>query len=170
MYTKDDFLSSIAKESAILKHLATCVPSGGLDYRPSDAQRTTLELMQYLCIGPQAGTIYAVTGSWDHWEKLDAESKTVTAATFAKANDRQRSAITRMLKPYTDASLKKKQTKDWSGKAMPLGVGLVAMVLGQMTAYRMQLFLYAKAAGNHGIGTSDVWRGKAAKPMKAKAG
>jgi hypothetical protein len=167
MYTKADFLTAIAKETKILKHLATCVPPSGLDYRPTPGQRSTLELMQYLTIGAHAAAIYAVTGAWEHWEKLDAESKAVTAATFGKALDRQRSGIAKQLKPFNDASLKKKSTKDFSGAKVPLGAGLMAMVLQQLTAYRMQLFLYAKAAGNSAIGTSDVWRGKAAKPMKA---
>ena len=44
----------------------------------------------------------------------------------------------------------------------PLGRALLEMPLKWMTAYRMQLFLYAKAAGAVDLTTADNWRGAAA--------
>ncbi len=170
MFTKADYLAHVADETKILKHLATCVPQGQLDYRPTPAQRSTIELMRYIAIGPQAGAIYAATGTWDHWEALEAEAKSITdAATFGKAVDKQKKAIVKAVSKYNDASLRKKIVKDWAGRKMTLGVALTKMVSNPLIAYRMQLFLYAKSSGNAGISTSDLWHGKAAKVKKAAA-
>jgi hypothetical protein len=40
-----------------------------------------------------------------------------------------------------------------------LGRALVETTLKWLTAYRMQLFLYAKASGNEKIGTANNWAG-----------
>ena len=45
-----------------------------------------------------------------------------------------------------------------------LGEFLVNAVLKALTAYRMQFFLYAKAAGAEELSTADCWIGKSAPP------
>ncbi|MBA2481924.1 MAG: hypothetical protein H0V44_14760 [Planctomycetes bacterium] len=169
MYSKSSFLKNLRHEAKVLKHLAAQVPAGAWDYRPTPAQRSTLELLRYLSHSLTSATAFATTGEWAVWEKLDAESKLMEAAGFAKAIDRQTKAVERLLAKETDKSLQKKQVTTWSGQKCTLGEGLIEMVLKPLTAYRMQLFLYAKASGASHIGTSDCWRGKAAKPKKASA-
>jgi hypothetical protein len=169
MYNKAALLTSIRHETKVIKHLATQVPAGQLDYRPTPGQRSTIELMRYLTIAARGSARFACEQSWEWWDALEAEAKQVEPATFAKAMDRQLSAITKLLKPFTDAKLAKKATKTWSGQKLTLGEAMVEMVLKTLTAYRMQLFLYAKASGASQLGTSDCWHGKAAKAKKAKA-
>ncbi|MBA3709276.1 MAG: hypothetical protein H0W83_10715 [Planctomycetes bacterium] len=169
MFTKAAFIKSLKTEAKIIKHLATQVPAGQLDYKPTPAQRSTIDLLRYLTTGGITSAIFATTGTWDHWEKLDAEAKKVDLATFAKAMDRQTKAIEKLLAKETDKTLQKKMIKTWGGEKVTLGEGLIVMVLNQFVAYRTQLFLYAKASGASHIGTSDLWRGKAAKPKKAAA-
>jgi hypothetical protein len=48
MYTKEQCLKSIETEIRLIKHLATKIPQGKEGYRPSEGQRSTLELLQYL--------------------------------------------------------------------------------------------------------------------------
>ncbi len=170
MYTKAAFLNAIKLETKVIKHLATQIPANTYDYRPTPAQRSTLELLRYLAIGGAGAAAYAATGGWEAWEKLDAQAKLMQPGDIAKALDRQAKAIASALKPYTDAKLQKKKIKTWSGISCTLGEGMVTMVLMPMVAYRMQLFLYAKASGASHLTTSDCWHGKAAKPKKpAKA-
>jgi len=166
MYTKDQLLASLKSETAIIKHLATCIPAGQLEYRASPAQRSTLELLQYLTMTAEASVRYGITGTWDSSEAVEAASKTVTLATFAKAMDRQLRQITAQLKPFSDKQLAKKVAKHWNGTSMPLAVLIIELALKTLVAYRMQLFLAAKASGA-AIGSSDLWMGKVEKSKKA---
>jgi hypothetical protein len=50
---------------------------------------------------------------------------------------------------------------------MGLGEALIELVLKTATAYRMQLFLYAKASGSAQLTSSDCWQGVAAKQKAA---
>jgi hypothetical protein len=169
MYTKSSFLKSLRHEAKVVKHLATQIPAGQLDYRPTPAQRSALELLRYLSTCTQSAAVFATTQSWDHWDALDAQAKTLDAAGFAKAIDRQTKAVEKALAKQTDKTLQKKQIKTWSGVKCTLGEGLVEMVLKPLTAYRMQLFLYAKASGASHLTSSDCWQGKPAKAKKAAA-
>jgi len=169
MLDKATFLSSLKLEAKIIKHLAAQLTAAQLDYRPTPPQRSTLELLRYLTIMGSAATEYATTGTWDHWEALAKQSEQVDLASFPKAMDRQLKAITKALAGHSDAKLRKQRTKTFAGLTTTLGHGLVEMVLKQFTAYRMQLFLYAKAAGLAQLGTSDVWAGRAPKAKKKQA-
>jgi len=169
MYTKDQLLASLKSETAIIKHLAGCVPAGQLGYRPTPAQRSTGELLQYLTYTAEASVRYGITGTWDGYDAIEAAAKTVTPETFAKAMDRQLRQVTALLKPFSDKQLAKKPAKHWNGKSMTLAVLLVELALKTLVAYRMQLFLAAKASGASTIGSSDLWMGKTTKPAKAVA-
>ncbi len=166
MYTKAAFLKSLAHETKIIKHLAAQVPAGQADFRLTPPQRSTIELLRYLCIVLIASSEYAVTQSWDKWEQHDASVKELPPEGVAKAMDKQFKAVTKLLATYNDAALKKKTTKAWTtGKKVTLGEGLVEMVLKPAVAYRMQLFLQVKASGAPQLATSDCWQGKAAKAV-----
>jgi hypothetical protein len=169
MCSKAIVLASVKNEAKILKHLLTQVPAGAWDYRPTPAQRSTLELVRYLAIGAAGATDFAVTGTWDAWGKLDEAAKTWQPADFPKAIDRQVALVKKTLAAVTDRAFATKKAKHWSGKSMPLGEALLDMVIKPGAAYRMQLFLYLKSAGAAHLTTSDVWQGKAAKPKKEKA-
>src|SRR4051812_28662356 len=100
MYTKQQFLKAIKHETKVIKHLATQVPAGQLEYRPTPAQRSTIELMRYLTIGGISATRFAIEQEWGFWDALEAEAKQVEPATFAKAMDKQAKAIDKSLKPF----------------------------------------------------------------------
>jgi len=168
MYRKAEFLKSLKHEAKVVKHLATAVSPAQLDYRPTPAQRSTREVLQYLTFAPLATTEYLVSGSWDHYEAMAAAAKEVTPETFAKSIDKQLATISKRLAKLTDASIMRKSVKSWSGKKMGMGEAMIELVLKTATAYRMQLFLYAKASGSAQLATSDCWMGVAAK-KKAEA-
>lgn len=169
MYTKAAFLRSLKHEAKVIKHLVAQVPADQLDYRPTPGQRSTLELIRYLSFSLGGSAQYAFSGTWDHWAACEATGKDVTVANFAKVMDRQIKGIEKLLAKHGDAALKRKQTKHWAGTQLDLSEGLIEMILKPAVAYRMQLFLYAKASGASSLGTSDCWFGKAAKQKKAKA-
>ncbi|HEX7918825.1 MAG TPA: hypothetical protein VF454_05435, partial [Gemmatimonadales bacterium] len=53
-----------------------------------------------------------------------------------------------------------------AGGMQPLAVALMNGPLKWLTAYKLQLFLYAKSSGAHEITTANAWRG-ADMPPKA---
>ena len=89
MITKDQLLASMRHETKVMQHLATKVPPGTYDWRPTPAQRSTLELMKYLTTCGSIGVSFAVTGTWDMAQKLETEAESVTPETFHAAMDRQ---------------------------------------------------------------------------------
>lgn len=169
MFTKQDFLDSVKQEAAILKHLATVVPAGQLDYRPTPTQRSTIELMRYLTIAPLFSARYTVEGKYseDDWDAQEKKAEAITPKNFGAAMAAQAKGIEKLLAKFDDKKLQKLKGKLWDETSIPLGAALVRMVLKVLVAYRMQLFLYAKASGASHIGTSDCWQGKAAKKAKA---
>ena len=48
MISRQQFLDSVSREINIIKHLYTKIPAGTLDFRPSEKQRSTMELLRYL--------------------------------------------------------------------------------------------------------------------------
>ena len=126
------------------------------------AQRSTLELLQYLTINAQASTTYYLRGTWDHWEALASSAKAVDLASFPVALKAQERAVARLLAPISDKAWRSLQVKPMSGKGrkLALDVALFETTLTMCIGYRMQLFLQAKAAGLGELKSSDLWAGK----------
>ena len=83
MMTKQEFLEYARHEVEVIKHLATKVPDGQYDYRPSPPQRSMPELMKYLTLCAWLPVKGLVNLNWDHVEPLNQEAEEVTPETFA---------------------------------------------------------------------------------------
>ena len=159
MELKQQILESMLHECEVIKHLITKVPEDGLDYRPTPAQRSTLELMRYAtCCGILA-VRGAINGNWDHAEAMYGEAESVPVDGLAGAVDAQAQALRDALESLSDEDLRTRDAGLPWGTEVKLGRALIGMGLGCLTAYRMQLFLYAKAAGNAEIGSPNCWAG-----------
>jgi hypothetical protein len=156
MITKQQLLDSMRHETKVIQHLATKVPVGALDYRPTPGQRSTLELMRYMTTMGVVPTAFAIRGHWDDAEALEQEAESVEPATFAAAMDRQMERIEGLFEEFSEEEAATRPAK------MPWGTpttGLVDMVVKCFAAYRMQLFLYAKACGASELGPANCWVG-----------
>ena len=156
MYTKEQIWASFTKEFRIVKHLAEKIPAGGEHHKPTEKQRTTLELMHYLAMF--GGGMFAVITTGDGNAFMDYGKKVgeITLENFAAAIDAQEIAMKEMFDAFTPEVLAE-EISVW-GQTQSRAL-FVLEALKTFTAYKMQLFLYAKAAGNHSIGTSNVWAG-----------
>jgi hypothetical protein len=156
MYTKEQIWSSFKKELSIIKHLAEKVPEGGEHHKPTEKQRTTLELMHYLA--SFGGGMFNVIKEGDGMAFMNYANtvKDITVANFAVAIDTQEVAMKEIFDSLTPELLKEEITAWGNTQTREL---YVLDALKMLTAYKMQLFLYAKAAGNHAIGTSNLWAG-----------
>ncbi|MEM7166258.1 MAG: hypothetical protein AAF581_12380 [Planctomycetota bacterium] len=158
---KGQLIASMRHEAEIIKHLKTCIPEGAYEYVPGPEQRSMRELLGYLSVAALSPCIYAVNGNWDHAADLYGSANNLDLAGYDAAMDHQISAIEETLAAVSDEDLATRQiTMPW-GTPCTLGEGLLNMGVKTLTAYRMQLFLYIKAAGNKDIGSYECWAGGA---------
>ncbi|MGE0432026.1 MAG: DinB family protein [Planctomycetota bacterium] len=160
MSIKQSIIDSVAYETRVIKHLATRVPDDAWDYRPSEGQRSTLELIQYLSRCGVVGMELLLSETRDRVKLLSAEGKETTRETFAAEMDKQQKMIEDMLAPLTDSDLLERRCKAPWQDEMPLLRGLIDVTIKFLACYRMQLFLYAKAAGAANLTTSNSWGGR----------
>jgi hypothetical protein len=159
MLTKEEFLESCAHETRVIRHLAGKVLPGGLDWKPTPKQRTTLELLRYMTTCAIVPARAMVTGSWEGADEAERASDAVPADDVAAALDRQMGDLTALLLPLSATDFQERDAELPWGQRVKLGRALVDTVLKTLVAYRMQLFLYAKGMGNHALGPSNCWVG-----------
>lgn len=160
MISTDQLLASMRHEVRTMQHLATKVPPGTYDWRPTPAQRSTLELMRYLTVCGTIGVTYAASGTWERAEQLEREAEGVTPESFHAAMDAQMALLEEVIRPLSEDDLLHRDAKMPWGAPTKLGLGLIDMGLKPLTAYRMQLFLYAKQSGNASLGPANCWIGR----------
>lgn len=158
MYTKENLVNSLNHEFRVIKHLFEKLPHDSIGYKPTEKQRTTLELLQYISMVAPATIELVKTGDTAVFTSYVEESKSVTQENFLEVFGRNTAKALNILSTFTDETLKEEIDVFRMGK-MTKGVYLVETILKWIVAYKMQLFLYAKASGNHDIGTSNVWGG-----------
>ena len=160
MITKDQLAAAMLRECDICIHLASKLPVGAADYRPSGTQRSTVELLRYLSICGSAALDCLAHADWKRFAGHAAEVKEMPVEGFAAAMEQQKAAITAFFARVTETDLESQEAPLPGGSgATPLGLAILNAPLKWLTAYKMQLFLYAKASGAAEIGTSNAWRG-----------
>jgi len=157
MFSIEGFIAEWAKESRICINLAAKVPAGGLDYRPTATQRTTLELMRYLSYGPYNGVHRTLLGDWSIGRPTADVTAGMPGSDFVDRMEWQAAAVARELRAAVPEDLAEKEmTFPW-GETLKRGQALFTPYRW-LVGYRMQLFLYLKAAGNTQLNTADCWR------------
>ena len=105
--------------------------------------------------------------NWKLFAPFSERAKTMLAADFVEAMDRQKAELIAFFKGLSTERLATQEAPLPGGATQPLGVALMNGPLKWLTAYKLQLFLYAKATGIQGIGTSNAWRGVDMAPKPA---
>ena len=157
LFSVDSFISTWRKESRICVNLAGKVPAGGLDYRPSAGQRTTLELMRYLSYGPYNGVHRTLAGDWNTGRATAEVTAGMPASDFPARMRWQADAVERELRAASPGELLEKDMAFPWGETVKRAEALLTP-MRWLIGYRMQLFLYLKAAGNPQLGTAECWR------------
>lgn len=159
MLSPEAFLDACAHETRVVLHLATKVSPDAYGWRPTPKQRSVLELLRYLTTCAIVPARAMVTGSWAHADAAEAAADTLAPSAFPWAMQRQLDELRALVRavPAPDFATRE-ATLPWGTKTR-LGPALVDTVLKTLVAYRMQLFLYAKAAGNPGLGPANCWVG-----------
>ncbi|MCB9897030.1 MAG: hypothetical protein H6825_03385 [Planctomycetes bacterium] len=159
MITKDQLAAAMLRECDICLHLHGKLDAAAFDYRPSDGQRSTLELLRYLAVCGIAPVRCMLSGDWSQWAALTAHVKEMPAAGFPAAMARQKNELGAWFAEVTEHELETRVVTLPTGVEVPLGVAVLEGPLKWLTGYKLQLFLYAKASGASDLGTSNAWVG-----------
>ena len=159
MLTKDDIRDALLKECDICVHLFGKLPEGESEYRPSPVQRNTLELLRYLAHCGISGARVVLEGSFEPFHDGVRRTASMPAVDFPAAMERQKRDLAEFFARLTHEQFSSQEAKLPTGETVKLGRALLDAPLRWMIGYRMQLFLYAKASGNHAIGTANCWAG-----------
>ena len=159
MFNRKQYTESMRKECGIIKYLASRISPEKYSYRPSESQRTTEELLRYLTVSAWVPAQFIVTENWDHGPIAAAKSESLDLKDFGQAMDDQCDQIEGVLSSFNDEQLSTGKTKMPWGEDCTVGEAFINMTLKCFVAYRMQLFLYAKASGLTEMGPSDCWVG-----------
>lgn len=164
MTHKDNLLESIRKEITIIKQLFKKLPDGAIAFRPAENMRSTEELLRYLMSAGVATLRFFsmeqnrenMMANFGHY---GGKLKGADISQFPHIMDEQLAEIEELFKNISDEDLLQKQVMMPWGEFMPLERGIIEGPLKWLTGYKMQLFLYAKIAGNGDLKTKDCWVG-----------
>ena len=171
MIGKNELRDSILHDLKVAKALVAKLPEGAAEFRLSAEQRSTLELARYLC-GVAQGCVHAgLDGSCAWFGANGARLQGLTLAEVPAALDEEMAEVTRLFAGISD--------QDFAGKVVDMSAsnmgtwklqGWLLNTAAKFTsAYKLQLFLHAKAAGNKQLNTWDAWMdtGGVARPQPA---
>ncbi len=157
--TKAELIESLQNDVRILLHLAGKVDRAQLDYRPTQKQRSTLELLRYLSMmGPEL--IQAIKkGAFDPaaWTVAEEATAAMDFDQTVAAIGTQTEAYATLLADMSDADFRAEI--ELFGDKGTRGSILVNLILCGCAAYRTQLFLYLKACGREELSTMNLWAG-----------
>ena len=159
MLNRNDILESILSDIRICKHLLTKLPRDAMDFRPSPEQRSTLELLRYVSFCAIGGAHALFDGEWSRYKEWAERTATLQPGEIDAALDRHAQALKTWFEELSDDDFDTRLATTPLGEEFTLGRALIEMPLKWMTAYRMQLYLYAKQAGNKDIWTPNCWGG-----------
>ena len=158
MFSKEEFVEMIVRDLNILKHVQSKILPGTENYRPTEKQRSMLELIQYLGYAYKAGLDTMMKADGKVFDTYREEGNAITVENFPQKIDEQieilKSGIGNMTEEELNAPISL-----FGAPAMPRRFWMMELFLKSIVAYRTQLFLYIKATGNDKIGTSDLWMG-----------
>ena len=166
MLGKNDLRDSIVNEYKIIKQLVGKLPEGSDEFRISPDQRSTIELLRYICVmGP--GTMHAGNDNGFQW--IHENAPKLESMTLAEAPAHLDGAIAEL-----EALFEGLSDEDFDARPVSIeGMGdwtmqswLLNTTFRFTPAYKLMLFNHAKAAGNADIGTWDAWmdNGEVPKP------
>lgn len=159
MITKEQLAASMTRECDISLHLFTKLSPASYDYRPTEVQRTTLDLLRYLSVCGIGGIRSMSERNWKLFGELVTEAKAMPPEAFPAAMRKQKREIEEFFASTSEETLDTQEAPVMPSGTMPLGAAILNGPFKWLTAYKLQLFLYAKATGASDIGSANAWAG-----------
>jgi len=160
MITKQQLAAGMMHECDVAVHLFGKLSPEAFAYRPSEPQRTTLDLLRYLAICGVAGIDCMANADWKRFDGFRARTQSMQPDEFPGFMERQKREIGEFFARVTEEQLENQDAPLPGGGMMPLGAAILNGPFKWLASYKLQLFLYAKATGASDIGTANLWAGK----------
>jgi hypothetical protein len=164
MITKEQAAQSMARECDVIVHLFSKISPSAYDYRPSPEQRSTHELLRYLAACGIAGIHCMANADWKLFGPFTERVREMPVSEFPAAMQRQKQEILDFFDSVSEETLLTQEAPMPGGGVLPLGAAILNGPAKWLAAYKMQLFLYAKASGAPELKTANLWRGTDPKP------
>ena len=164
MFTKDEFKHALGEETRLACHLATKLGDVDGHYRPCEGMRTLDELLGYLTICGIAPVAALLANDWSVIAPYQERAAGVTKDGFEAAMGRQMEEFSALIDGVSDSDMSGREVGLPWGATSPLGYALYETSLRFLGAYRMQLFLYLKQAGQSELNTYNAWIGQDGPP------
>ena len=103
MYTKKDLIASLETEVRIIKHLASQLGEDHYEFKPTDSQRTVLELLQYLSFVAGTQTRAIIEGDVEVFKNNAFAAKSLTADEFEAKMERFGESLEHRMEAQADA-------------------------------------------------------------------
>ena len=166
MFQNQWIADSMANDCRVTIHLFHKIPESLYDWRPSPGQRSVEELLRYLSVC----AISALRGFCEPgagWRDIYlARSKDYDLARFPEVMESQAQEILEYFRDLSDDVLATQAVRMPWGETLLLGEAILGAAAKWIPAYKMQLFLYAKANGV-ALSTPNLWRGVDPVPLPA---
>ena len=161
MITKDQYLAAVDHDFNVIRHLVAKLKESELDYRPTPAQRSTRELIQYLGVIFQGVAECLTDGDMGVFKRLAEESVTITLENFDERMAAQTAIFHDRISAFTDEQLAESVNLF---SMQPRAMHLINGPLKFAAAYKTQLLTYMKQNGHPYLNTSNLWAGKDPQP------
>ena len=163
MITKKQCLDSLIHEVTIVKHLTSKLKPEMGAYKPAPGMRSTLEVLHYLSSVGVAPLKALLNDNWGIVSAHAEQAASLTLADMPAALDKEIAELKEVFAGLTEDKLMTTDvTFPWGG-GDKLGIAIVNTCLKFVTAYKMQLFVYAKSQGLSELNTASLWAGIDAK-------
>lgn len=159
MLTRNEVKESVSEEIRIVRHLATKLDPARLDWRPSPDQRSTVELLRYLALCGIAPATAILEADWGVVQGFRDRHAQLGLDGFDDAMTEQETDVHALIDSIPDGDWTGREGKLPWGSTRSLAEAFFQTTVRFLVAYRMQLFLYAKASGAAHLGTYDAWMG-----------
>lgn len=164
MITKEQFAQSMIRECDIILHLFSKLSPEQYEYQPSPEQRSTHMLLRYLAICAIGGIDCMQHKDWKRFATYRERVQDMAPSDFPAAMEQQKQEIQQFFASITEEALQTQEAPMPGGVMLPLGMAILEGPHKWLAAYKMQLFLYAKASGSTQLKTSNLWRGTDPQP------
>ncbi len=157
--SKDELIGLFAHEVHVLRHLITKIDTTSVNFRPTEQQRSTVELVRYMVVQGPALVTAIKAGTFDRavWGAAQAEAEAADLTSLDAMLAAQPAWFADELGSMSDEDMR--GVIQLFGPPTTRGFQLVSMVLANYAAYRTQLFGYLKLCGRTELTTSNLWRG-----------
>lgn len=157
--TKEELIECLQKEARILTHLCGKVRPEMLDYRPTEKQRSMLELLRYLTVMGRVLVRSVKAGRFlvEEWNAAEAKAAGMEFRAVAEDLEALAAEYAAMVGAFTEEELRGEV--ELFGSRQRRGPMLVDIVVCGHAAYRAQLFCYLKACGREELNTMNLWAG-----------